>query len=354
MSAAAQGSGRNNAAAHGFASNGGGGGAGPGNPGNTGGGGGRPPREPEEEVGGGFTEVGLWEFVSTGNGGDLNTTWLQYTLNTETYNGITGASLAADAVTLPAGTYEVMFFINGGGAADFGGRLWNETDGVLVEYTPNLWCEPSTTLANVFGCARFTIAEPKAFSLYGSNQVLQSSNGRGSSYATSESANTTLASMFVRKIDVDGLTPELYAEYRHEVGNGGNGGSTSATTWNIRTLNVEVHDEIGITLSSNQLTMPAGTYFIELAQAGFSLNGQSFGRLWNDTDSAELLRGPTCFDASEGQQNIVRGEFTLDAEKDIEVQLWSTAAESTNGMGDTHSGHSGIETFCWIRIWKRA
>ena len=39
--------------------------------------------------------------------GDSTTSWAARTLNTEKYNSITGASLAADQITLPVGTYRV-------------------------------------------------------------------------------------------------------------------------------------------------------------------------------------------------------------------------------------------------------
>jgi hypothetical protein len=51
-----------------------------------------------------------------------------------------------------------------------------------------------------------------------------------------------------------------FARYRYEVGDGANGGTATSGSWQTYPLNDEVVDDIGITLSANTLTVPAGVY----------------------------------------------------------------------------------------------
>jgi hypothetical protein len=65
------------------------------------------------------------------------------------------------------------------------------------------------------------------------------------------------------------------AHLQHQETSGTGGGATVNTTWNVRTLNTEVHDNIGITLGSSIFTLPAGTYDIEA---------------WSMVDNADINR----------------------------------------------------------------
>lgn len=63
----------------------------------------------------------------TPGGGPLTGAWRLHTLNTVLYNSISGASLAANQVTLPAGKYLVQGWATGYGIGNFQTKIWNAT-----------------------------------------------------------------------------------------------------------------------------------------------------------------------------------------------------------------------------------
>lgn len=114
--------------------------------------------------------------VASGSGPDLNGTtanaWNKRSLNTTSFNGITGCSLSANSVTLPAGTYSIAYYM---GVfiplpnLPVVGRLRNTTDGTTLAISPilELSGQPSTTtiVGSLSQSTMFTIAGPKVFEL---------------------------------------------------------------------------------------------------------------------------------------------------------------------------------------------
>jgi hypothetical protein len=130
-----------------------------------------------------------------------------------------------------------------------------------------------------------------------------------------------------------------YAKYTHTLSSGTNGGTTIASTWTVRPINTEDYDEIGITLSSNQLTIPAGTYLISATSRTLSASGTAGGagaRLRNITDSTTIglsggeYDGQTTLSANSA---ILPAKFTIAGSKVIELQYYVTQAQTTNGLG---------------------
>ena len=108
--------------------------------------------------------------------------WRTRTLNTVVWNTITGASLANDTITLPAGTYYVRasapaFFVEQNKA-----QLYNATDGAIVlegttEYAPDNPGDTTHSRSIVNG--RLTIVGPTNFILRQRCAVTNASNGFG-------------------------------------------------------------------------------------------------------------------------------------------------------------------------------
>jgi len=72
---------------------------------------------------------------------------------------------------------------------------------------------------------------------------------------------------------------------------GSHGGSSVATTWTTRTLNTVVSNEIsGASLSSNQITLPAGKYYFEASAPAYKINGHRI-KLYNATDASDISWG---------------------------------------------------------------
>lgn len=72
------------------------------------------------------------ETSGTSGGTITQNTWNLRTLNSEGENNITGASLSANQVTLPAGTYEAEIVSSGYRCGNFITRLYDDTAGAAV------------------------------------------------------------------------------------------------------------------------------------------------------------------------------------------------------------------------------
>lgn len=141
---------------------------------------------------------------------------------------------------------------------------------------------------------------------------------------------------------------------RDEEANNTAGGGSSATTQHTRVLNTEVTANIdGASLSSNQVTLPAGTYFI-IARAPAHQAAQHKVRWRNVSDSVTEIVGSSVLGvaANNGHQHShLSGEFTISAEKTFELQHYITSAKATDGLGvPTNSGD--VEVYAEAYIWK--
>ena len=130
----------------------------------------------------------------------------------------------------------------------------------------------------------------------------------------------------------------------------GTGGGTTPTSWTARVLNTVKTNEIsGASLSSNQITLPAGTYWIE---ANSPHNGSALTscRLYNVTDAGEEIKGESTRSVSNSQIHCeVAGRFTIAGTKTFELQIIGGVGTG-NGLGQPTS--DGTEVYAWVKIWK--
>lgn len=139
---------------------------------------------------------------------------------------------------------------------------------------------------------------------------------------------------------------------RDEKATGTHGGSSSAGD-NIRTLNTVVTNTIAdASLASNQVTLPAGTYLIDAWGIAMRSN-QTRAFLYNITDVAVELLGSVEYS---GQSDttalpaLVRGQFTITAEKDFELRQYFNNATATIGLGNrSNDGRTEIYSDVYIR-----
>lgn len=140
---------------------------------------------------------------------------------------------------------------------------------------------------------------------------------------------------------------------RDEKTSGTSGGGFTSGAWRTRTLNTTKTNEIaGAALSSNQVTLPAGTYFAEFTAPAALVNRHQ-ARL-QDVDSAATLVLGESTNASSSSNGVGRscggGQFTLDAEATVELQH---RCQTTNGSGGFGLATSfGTEVYAELRVWK--
>jgi len=149
-----------------------------------------------------------------------------------------------------------------------------------------------------------------------------------------------------------------YAQVSHKENGGTNGGDLTNGAWRTRTLNTEDFDADGITsLSSNQFTLQAGTYFIEAYAAQYRTDFTAI-RIYNATDSSVAFEGIGVANSS-GQNlqamNYVSGRVTISGAKAFEVQSRCQTTKASNGAGlaDSNLGNTK-ETYVICKIYKEA
>ena len=132
-------------------------------------------------------------------------------------------------------------------------------------------------------------------------------------------------------------------------------GGTSSAGYQTRTLNTVVTNEItGASLSSNQITLPTGTYFIEAYAVGYKTN-QNVISFYNVTDSSYNIFGRNNFSSSgDATQtvNLLKQRFTISAQKVFELRHFITSARSSNGLGVANGSNANI--YSDVLIWRTA
>ena len=133
------------------------------------------------------------------------------------------------------------------------------------------------------------------------------------------------------------------------------GGTFTSGAWRTRTLNTSVTNEIsGASLSSNQITLPSGTYYIfGSANVGYSVGTHS-AKLRNTTDSSDTIIGSSEYIATtDGVSNksFVIGRFTISAQKVFELQHQCSNTVNTDGFG-VNISFVANQVFADVQIWK--
>lgn len=125
------------------------------------------------------------------------------------------------------------------------------------------------------------------------------------------------------------------------------GGGASANTTQTRDLNTVVTNDItGASLSSNQFTLPAGTYFIDATAPANEVDRHRIS-LYNVTDTTTTLMGlSAAIGASISTTHArLRGKFTISGSKVFEIRHYTLSARTVYGLGDyTNDGSNSRYT----------
>lgn len=147
-----------------------------------------------------------------------------------------------------------------------------------------------------------------------------------------------------------------YLEYRDEKAAGTNGGTATSGSFQTRTINTEAADTGNYgSLSSNQITLAAGTYEAEIHVPGSNGINQFVAKLRNTTDSADTLIGTVAMagGGNIADKSIITGRFTIAAQKTFEVQMRVTTTAANVGWG-TACNLGVTEVYTIARFWKVA
>ena len=112
----------------------------------------------------------------------------------------------------------------------------------------------------------------------------------------------------------------------------------------------------GASLASSQITLPAGTYYIDCAYNGWATD-ELATRLYNTTDSSVAVLGMnsgpnTNSNNTSNHKSHIRGRFTLSGQKVLELQHRQQVASIPNALGKPHNFQE--EIYLDAQIWKIA
>jgi len=134
-----------------------------------------------------------------------------------------------------------------------------------------------------------------------------------------------------------------------------NGGASSSNADNNRDLNAVKTNEIsGASLSSNQVTLPAGTYYVHAFAPAYNVSGHRLV-LYNISDGVNVITGTNAYaDTGNNVQNLsfVIGRFTLSGSKVLKFITWTDGAKATNGLGAQEPNDGRIEVYTDAQFWK--
>ena len=137
---------------------------------------------------------------------------------------------------------------------------------------------------------------------------------------------------------------------------GTQGGSSSATTWNIRTLNTLVTNTIGVTLSSNIFTIPPGRYHITVSTPAYKV-GRHKCRLYNVTTSSVSAYGTNSYileTINVQTDSNLDYVFTITTSTQFRIEHWTTFAQAANGLGVDFNQTPAVEVYTRVKLIKYA
>ncbi len=158
-------------------------------------------------------------------------------------------------------------------------------------------------------------------------------------------------------LDTGGAFEDELLHVRDEKASGTHGGTFTSAAWRTRDLNtVKANLISGALVGSNQVTLPAGTYWLEATAPGYSVNSHQL-RWRNTSDNTTTLVGQSCDGASGAPSSqthaSVCGRFTIAGSKNFELQHRCDLTEGTVGFGAA-CGFGEVEVYSELKIWKVA
>ena len=138
---------------------------------------------------------------------------------------------------------------------------------------------------------------------------------------------------------------------------GTNGGTFTSGAWRTRDLNTVLTNTIpGASLSNNQITLPAGKYYVEASAPSYIVSLVQL-QVYDITNTSILLLGsvtrylwgggttsPIC------GLSLVSGIFQSEAEIDLELRHQCSVTNDANGFGV--AANFTTEVYSDIRIWR--
>jgi hypothetical protein len=141
----------------------------------------------------------------------------------------------------------------------------------------------------------------------------------------------------------------VYAIFNDTKSSGTNGGTFTSGAFRTRDLQTtQINDITGCSLSSNQITLAAGSYYVSAFTTAHAC-AANIARLQNITDSTTTILGQSAYcDAAQVGVSAIEGKFTIAASKTFEVQHRCATTRAGEGFGVANSFGDNIYTIITI------
>lgn len=137
---------------------------------------------------------------------------------------------------------------------------------------------------------------------------------------------------------IAGVT-QPYLKFTERQASGVSAGTFTQDAWQTRNLTDEDADTHNLgSLAANVITLAAGTYKVWACSMAYRVDSH-ISRLYNTDDAELLVQGSTQFGqdaalAGEVQTtSTIKGQFTIAASKDIELQHYCKTTKTVSGFG---------------------
>ena len=136
---------------------------------------------------------------------------------------------------------------------------------------------------------------------------------------------------------------------------GTNGGTFTTGVWQIRTLNNEIYDDIGVSILSNVFTIPAGTFYIRWQAPAYGVYGH-MSRLYDVTNTAVIEYAQTAYDqvstANDMGNSFGWAKVILASATEYRIEHRCTSTYATTGFG--RAGNLAVEKYTVVEIEQHA
>lgn len=147
---------------------------------------------------------------------------------------------------------------------------------------------------------------------------------------------------------IGGGNPQKFALVSQVLTNSDNGSPTTGG-WYVYPINTEEYDPYNLlTLSSNQITLEKGKYYMEGHLTMMRCDGSST-RLYNVSDSVEELPGQPLFPTNEGISYSISGIIDISSQKIFRMEYNVQTAYGGRGLGIS-GNHTGTDRYLSLKF----
>uniref|UniRef100_A0A6M3KHM8 Putative tail protein n=1 Tax=viral metagenome TaxID=1070528 RepID=A0A6M3KHM8_9ZZZZ len=183
-------------------------------------------------------------------------------------------------------------------------------------------------------------------------QVLVGSTGADPVFASITAGDNITLTLGAGTLEIGVTHPLLHIEDQKAAGT--LGGTFTSGAWRTRDLTTVCTNTIaGASLSSNQITLPAGTYDIVVHAPGYRVL-RNMAILYNVTDSAETLWGSSeyAIDTYFGlTKSIIMGRLTIAGEKVFEIRHKCQIEAINVGFGVECNSVLTVDHETYTQVW---